>query len=128
MKSYKTSQLKIFNNNGKEYIYVYFKENNVALRINTRYEYVKNKMTADNLYNSKMKDHKKINTEILEIQYAVDTYINLIGGHKPINQKECLQYVKEYKYHKNALHAERDIKKLTRGQKEELVRKYGKNK
>ena len=46
MKSYKTSQLKIFNNNGKEYIYVYFKENNVALRINTRYEYVKNKMTA----------------------------------------------------------------------------------
>ena len=98
MKSYKTSQLKIFNNNGKEYIYVYFKENNVPLRINTRYEYVKNKMTAENLYNSKMKDHKKINTEILEIQYAVDTYINLIGGHKPINQKECLQYVKEHKY------------------------------
>ena len=74
MKSYKTSQLKIFNNNGKEYIYVYFKENNVALRINTRYEYVKNKMTSDNLYNSKMKDYKKINTEIREMQYAVDTY------------------------------------------------------
>ncbi len=98
MKSYKTSQLKVFNNNGKEYIYVYYKENNVALRINTRYEYVKNKMTADNLYNSKMKDHEKINTEIREIQYAVDTYINLIGGHKPINQKECMQYVKEHKY------------------------------
>jgi hypothetical protein len=49
MKSYKTSQLKIFNNNGKKYIYVYYKENNVPLRINTRYEYVKNKMTAENL-------------------------------------------------------------------------------
>ena len=98
MKSYKTSQLKIFNNNGKEYIYVYYKENNVALRINTRYEYVKNKMTTDNLYNSKMKNHEKINTEIREIQYAVDTYINLIGGHKPINQKECMEYVKEHKY------------------------------
>lgn len=89
MKSYKTSQLKIFNNNGKEYIYVYFKENNVALRINTRYEFVKNKMTLENLFNSKMKDHEKINTEIREIQYAVDTYINLTGGHKPINQKNA---------------------------------------
>ena len=35
-----------------------------------------------------------------------------------------LVYSKEYKYYKNALHAERNIKKLTRNQKEELVRIY----
>ena len=37
-----------------------------------------------------------------------------------------LAYVKEYRYYKNALHAERNIKKLTRKQKEELVRIYAK--
>ncbi len=35
-----------------------------------------------------------------------------------------LVYAKEYRYYKNALHAERNLKKLTRGQKEELIRIY----
>lgn len=35
-----------------------------------------------------------------------------------------LVYAKEYVYYKNALHAERNIKKLTRNQKTELVRIY----
>jgi len=35
-----------------------------------------------------------------------------------------LVYAKEYRYYKSALHRERDIKKLTRQQKEELVRIY----
>lgn len=39
-----------------------------------------------------------------------------------------LVYKREYKYYKNALHAERDLKKLTRAQKEELVRIYEKSK
>jgi putative endonuclease len=39
-----------------------------------------------------------------------------------------LVYSKEYRYYKNALHAERNIKKLTREQKEELIRIYDKNK
>jgi putative endonuclease len=39
-----------------------------------------------------------------------------------------LVYVKEYKYYKNVLHAERNIKKLARKQKEELVRIYEKTK
>jgi putative endonuclease len=39
-----------------------------------------------------------------------------------------LVYKKEYKYYKNALHAERNLKKLTRAQKEELIRIYEKNK
>jgi len=38
-----------------------------------------------------------------------------------------LAYAKEYKYYKNALHAERNLKKLTRSQKEELVRIYERN-
>jgi putative endonuclease len=35
-----------------------------------------------------------------------------------------LVYAKEYRYYKSVLHRERDIKKLTRQQKEELVRNY----
>ncbi|NQT75268.1 MAG: GIY-YIG nuclease family protein [Candidatus Omnitrophica bacterium] len=39
-----------------------------------------------------------------------------------------LVWCKEYRYYKNALHAERNIKKLTRAQKEELIRIYEKSK
>lgn len=39
-----------------------------------------------------------------------------------------LAYAKEYRYYKNALHAERNLKKLTRKQKEDLVRIYERNK
>lgn len=35
-----------------------------------------------------------------------------------------LVYVRKYRYYKNALRAERDIKKLTRREKEKLVRTY----
>lgn len=35
-----------------------------------------------------------------------------------------LVYAKEYKYYKNALHAERKIKKLRSWQKQELIRIY----
>ncbi|MBU1259897.1 MAG: GIY-YIG nuclease family protein [Planctomycetes bacterium] len=35
-----------------------------------------------------------------------------------------LVYAKEYRYYKNALRRERNIKKLTRQQKEELIRIY----
>ena len=38
----------------------------------------------------------------------------------PVN----LVYAKEYRYYKNALQAERSVKKLTREQKEELIRIY----
>jgi len=39
-----------------------------------------------------------------------------------------LVYAKEYRYYKNALRAERNIKNLTREQKERLVRNYNENK
>ncbi|MBM4177663.1 GIY-YIG nuclease family protein [Candidatus Gribaldobacteria bacterium] len=39
-----------------------------------------------------------------------------------------LVFAKKYRYYKNALHAERNLKKLTRAQKEELIRIYEKNK
>ena len=35
-----------------------------------------------------------------------------------------LVYAKEYKYYKNALHAERNIKKLRRWQKQDLIKVY----
>jgi putative endonuclease len=38
-----------------------------------------------------------------------------------------LVYAKEYRYYKNALRAERNIKKLTRKQKERLIRNYNEN-
>jgi putative endonuclease len=39
-----------------------------------------------------------------------------------------LVYAKEYRYYKNALRRERNIKKMTRRQKEELIRIYNDNK
>lgn len=99
MKTFKTSKLRIYNNNGHQYIYIYYKEDNHALKINTKFEYAKNKMTADNFYNSKMKDHEKLNGHIQEMQWLVDSYINLVSGHHPVNQQECMRYVKENKYH-----------------------------
>ena len=38
-----------------------------------------------------------------------------------------LAYAKEYRYYRNALRAERNIKKLTRKQKEELIKIYERN-
>ncbi len=38
-----------------------------------------------------------------------------------------LRYAKEYKYYKNALHAERTVKKLTRAQKAALIKIYEQN-
>ena len=38
-----------------------------------------------------------------------------------------LVFVKEYRYYKNALRGERSIKKLTRKQKEELIKIYESN-
>jgi putative endonuclease len=43
-----------------------------------------------------------------------------LRGKSPVK----LVYAKEYKYYKNALHAERNIKKLTRKGKEQLLRNY----
>ena len=47
-----------------------------------------------------------------------------LRGKRPVE----LVYAKEYRYYKNALHAERNLKKLTRAQKEELIRVYAKSK
>jgi len=38
-----------------------------------------------------------------------------------------LVYAKEYKYYKNALHAERNLKKMTRKEKEVLIKIYARN-
>jgi putative endonuclease len=38
-----------------------------------------------------------------------------------------LVYAKEYRYYKNALHRERNIKKMNRWQKENLIKIYNEN-
>ena len=43
-----------------------------------------------------------------------------LRGKSPVK----LVYAKEYRYYKNALHAERNLKKLTRKEKEELIERY----
>ena len=48
--------------------------------------------------------------------------VKFLRGKLPVG----LVYAKEYRYYKNALHAERNLKKLTRAQKEELIRIYAK--
>ncbi len=112
MKTFKTSKLRVYDNNGHRYIYIYYKEDNHTLKINTKFEYVKNKMTADNLYNAKMKEHQKLNSHIQEMQWNVDTYINLVSGHRPVNQQECMRYVKENKYHASKVPVE-TVSKIT---------------
>jgi len=47
-----------------------------------------------------------------------------LRGRLPVN----LVYAREYKYYKNALCAERNIKKITRKQKEELIGMSERNK
>lgn len=75
-----------------------------------------NKGTYYTGYTNNLKNRLKLHTNGLGAKY--------LRGKSPIK----LVYVKEYKYYKNALRAERDIKKLTRKQKEELVKAYGKTK
>lgn len=46
-----------------------------------------------------------------------------LRGKRPVR----LVYTKEYRYYKNVLHAERNLKKLARKQKEELINIYGRS-
>ena len=59
-----------------------------TLRIKIRFEYEKHKITKENLYNSKKKDNKKMNEHIQEKQNVVDSYINMVSGHRPVNKKK----------------------------------------
>jgi len=69
-------------------------------------------MTAENFYNAKMKDHEKLNGHIQEMQWVVDSYINLVSGHRPVNQQECMRQVKENKYHASKVPVE-TVSKIT---------------
>ena len=59
-----------------------------------------------------MKEHQKLNSHIQEMQWNVDTYINLVSGHRPVNQQECMRYVKENKYHASKVPVE-TVSKIT---------------
>lgn len=65
-----------------------------------------------------------------DIQTTWKTELNCTikgNGAKYLKGKSPVQlvYAKEYKYYKNALRGERNLKKLTRKQKEDLIIKYG---
>ena len=63
------------------------------------------------------------------LEYRIKEHNNKHGakylkGRLPVK----LVYAKEYRYYKNALNRERNIKKMTRKQKEELIWVYNENK
>ena len=90
------SELKVFENNGYKYIYVYYKQKGVILRYNTKYRFQKSYCTTENLFNTKYLDYKNCNEKILQIKRKVDAYITYKQGfilHK-LNQKELNDWVK----------------------------------
>jgi integrase len=92
------SLLKVFNNNGYDYIYIYYKTEGQAIRINTKCRWIKNKMTVENLYNSRMENGDILNQQIEILKRKVDSYIldELVSGASIINQKGCQKYIKNY--------------------------------
>lgn len=92
------SLLKVFNNNGYDYIYIYYKTEGKAIRINTKCRWIKNKMTVENLYNSRMENGEILNRQIEILKRKVDSYIldELVSGAPIINQKGCQKYIKNY--------------------------------
>lgn len=92
------SLLKCYENNGYKYIYIYYKTEGQAIRINTKCRWIKNKMTRDNFYNSKMKNAVELNRKIEILKQKVDWYIRdeYASGIPNINQKGCLQYIRNY--------------------------------
>ena len=69
------SKLVVRKNNGYDYIYVLYEQNKCRLRVNTRMQYVKGKMTKENLFNNKMAKYESLNKEIFKIKMNVDSYI-----------------------------------------------------
>lgn len=92
----RNSQLKIFKTGNYSYVYIYFKHGKNIIRINTKKSVVKNGMTKDNLYNSKVADFEKLNNETLKLKSLVDTYLLYkFKFYKPVvSQKECEQFIK----------------------------------
>jgi integrase len=92
------SLLKAYNNNGYKYIYVYYKTEGQAIRINTKCRWIKNKMTVENFYNFKMRNYTDLNRKVEILKRKVDSYIldEIVSGAPNINQKGCLEYIKNY--------------------------------
>ncbi|MBV5313250.1 MAG: tyrosine-type recombinase/integrase [Prolixibacteraceae bacterium] len=84
------STLKAYKSGLYEYIYIYFKLNGNVIRINTKNKVVKNGMTNDLLYNTKVEEYKKKNEKTLELKKLVDNYIRiqLEDFHPIVDQKK----------------------------------------
>ena len=92
------SLLKAYDNNGYKYIYIYYKTEGKAIRINTKCRWIKNKMTKENYYNFRMKNYENLNRKIELLKHKVDSYIvdQMVSGAPNINQKGCQRYIKNY--------------------------------
>lgn len=97
------SQLKIFKTGNYSYVYIYFKHGKNIIRINTKNVVIKNGMTKENLYNSKVDDYEKKNNATLKLKSLVDTYLLYkFRFYKPeISQRECEQFIRTDYYKGN---------------------------
>ncbi|MBN2890355.1 MAG: hypothetical protein JXL97_00680 [Bacteroidales bacterium] len=91
------SKLKVFKSGNYEYIYIYYKLGKNILRINTKNKVIKNGMTNDLLYNSRVDDYKKVNEKVIELKKLVDNYIRIKHEEyiPEINQKELEAILKD---------------------------------
>jgi len=91
------SELKVVKNNGYEYIYVYFKQKGIILRINTKFRYQKSYCTKELLFNAKFPEYESCNRKIKVLKKKVDDYIKHVTEHsfldRKVNQKELNDWV-----------------------------------
>ncbi len=89
------SKLKIYKSGDYSYLYIYYKLGKVILRIPTGEKVIKNMMTSNLLFNSKVEDYESKNKNINYLKSRVDMYI-AIRSDRPnprLSQKECIRFV-----------------------------------
>ncbi len=95
------SKIKVLKSGDYSYLYIYFKSGKDLLRMNTKYLFIKGKMTKDMLFSSKVDDYESKNKEILELKAAVDSYVFVKQKEvlPAYSQKELKHFLK-YDYNK----------------------------
>ena len=89
------SKLKISKSGEYFYLYIYYKLGKDILRIPTGEKVIKNMMTSNLLFSSKVEDYETKNKKINFLKSRVDMYI-AVRADRPnqrVNQKECIRFV-----------------------------------
>ncbi len=88
------SELKVFSNNGYDYIYLDYSKDGKRIRINTKFQYDKNYCTKALMFNTKAEDYEIKNKAIEKLKWAVDHYIEkCIKDNRKISQKELNHFI-----------------------------------